>query len=742
MTSDSKTPDPHGGRAGDAPSHHLATTLQCVLRSLQLSVHGSDIRRAAEQAVREAAGDGAHASREQLALAGRLLGLRASVVRGSADDAMAAARPDAPVVFPRGNAAHDAWILSDRRGGSMLAAGAETDWRERWIARRNVRRGIVAGATGDAHEWLTFTVAQPFDARASHGGDGHGRAHPTPIRRLLALLRHDRADMWVVLIFALVVGVMTLATPIAIESLVNTVAFGGLTQPVIVLSLLLFGSLAFAALLRALQAYVVELIQQRLFVRVMADLSHRLPRVEVRAFDRQSGPELVNRFFDILTIQKVSASLLLEGVAVVMSAFIGLVVLAFYHPLLLAFDLVLLLGIVVIVFGLGRGAVRTAIRESLAKYAVAGWLEEVVRHPMAFKLCGGPALALERADQLAAEYVAARQQHFRIVLRQIISALALQVLASTALLGVGGFLVIQGQLTLGQLIAAEIIVTVVVASFAKLGKHMEAFYDLLAAVDKIGHLLDLPLERDGGEALPPGVGGQRPAALDLRRVSFAYDHHGHLLEEISLSVQPGERIAIDGPGGAGKTTLASMIFGLREPTRGRIELDGLDLCEMRLDVLRRDVAMVAGLEIIDADVINNVRLGRMDLSLHDVRAALDEVGILQEIMALPDGLRTELSTSGAPLSYSQARRVMLARAIIGRPRLLLLDEVLDGLDSDAASPVLRAAMPDDRRWTVLLFTRHAESSRRCDRRLRLTRKDADGPGGLEDTGPASDDEKG
>ena len=333
-------------------------------------------------------------------------------------------------------------------------------------------------------------------------------------------------------VFALLVGVLALAMPVAVEALVNTVAFGRYLQPVVVLAILLFTFLAFAAAMRALITFIVEILQRRLFVRVVEDLAYRLPRVQQQSFDHVHGPELVNRFFDVVTVQKTIAALLLDGIAIVLQTVIGMAVLAFYHPFLIGFDVVLLLLIAFIIFVLGRGAVRTAVQESKAKYAVGAWLEELARHHTAFKLHAGTQFALDRADQLAVNWLEYRRDHFRIVMRQILFALGLQALAATALLGLGGWLVILGELTLGQLVAAELIVMMIVGSFAKLGKYIESFYDLLASVDKLGYLFDLPTEsHDKLFHLRDGA----PAAVNVQDVTYKFGSHP-VLEHLESAI--------------------------------------------------------------------------------------------------------------------------------------------------------------------------------------------------------------
>jgi ABC-type bacteriocin/lantibiotic exporter with double-glycine peptidase domain len=327
---------------------------------------------------------------------------------------------------------------------------------------------------------------------------------------------------------------------------------------------------------------------------------------------------------------------------------------------------------------------------------------------------------MEKTDLLTREYLLARRDHFRVLMRQIGFALFLQVVANVILLGLGGSLVIRGELTLGELVAAEIVVTLVVASFAKLGKQLEAYYDLLAAVDKLGYLLDLELEEEGQEHHHPRTGG---AAVALHHVSFTYDgQHSPAVNDLSLQLRPGERVTITGRNGAGKSTLADLLFGLRHPNHGWVEIDGADIRTMRLDSLREHVALVKGIEVIEGSVADNVRMGRDHISQVDVRTALQRVGLLETILALPDGLDTMLWTGGAPLSLGQANRLMVARAIVGQPRLLILDEALDHMDADIRDTVLPAILGPDARWTLVVISHSQEVAAICDRVFELSPK--------------------
>ncbi len=447
-------------------------------------------------------GDDATAWARRLVEVGESLDLRIRSIECPLSDVLVFAQQQIPVAMCQEAQGGLRWILiSEARNNSVRLVSTENRNQARWISMGALLKML---GTSDDDASVRWVVGQPALAcePASSRSDTADHEHPSPLGRLFGLIRPERSDIGAVIVFSIVVGILALASPIAVEALVNTVAFGRYLQPVIILALMLLTFLGFAAAIRALNTYVVEIIQRRLFVRVVEDLAYRLPRVEQAALDGQYGPELTNRFFDVVTVQKVTAALLLDGIAIVLQTVIGMAVLAFYHPFLLGFDFALLVSIAFAIFVLGRGAVKTAVKESKVKYAVAAWMEELTRNPTAFKMHGGMNLALERADKLAVDYLDARKKHFRIVLRQIVFALVLQAVAATALLGLGGWLVIMGELTLGQLVAAELIVMMIVGSFAKLGKHMESFYDLLASVDKLGIAVRLA-GRISQQAVPP-----------------------------------------------------------------------------------------------------------------------------------------------------------------------------------------------------------------------------------------------
>ncbi len=699
------------------------TGLAAVLSHLATE-HGMDTGRAEAGAVLRRAARRSDGSprrwSEQLSVAGGEVGLNLIRLTCPLQDILNDVSPRSHwITYAPQNPSGPAYVaLVDRRGSRIKITdlSGETE-QERWISIRQFSEMIGASDPGAATDWVTGEPSAPLDDLRSPERDGPQSYDGHPLRRLWALLRGERHDLWVVVIYSIAVGVLSLVLPVAVQSVVNTVAFGSILQPLFVLTLFVLVALGFSGLMNGFRLFVIEIIQRRIFARVAADVTHRLLRVRAEAFDRHYGPELVNRFFDVVTVQKSGALLLMDGLSLFMQTNVGMVVLALYHPLLLAFDLFLVLVMTYIIFGLGRGAIGSSIKESKAKYATAAWLEEVASHLIAFKSGGGARFATEKSDDRVRTYLLERRRHFRIVLRQVAGSLALQAIASAALLGIGGWLVIQRQLTLGQLVAAELIVTVVVGGFSKFGKKFETFYDLLAAIDKLGELIDLPLERASGEHLPPLA---QPGSIRLRNVSFGYRGRPAILRNCNWELCPGERAGLVGPNGSGKSTLVDMLYGLREPNSGVVTIDDIDYRDVSLLSLREHVAVVHGPGIFSGTVFDNVSLGRESVDLAVVRKTLREVDLLDEILEMPDGLHTTLTMNGRPLSAGQGARLLIARAIAGQPRVLILDDALDRIDDvEEREHLCRMLFAADAPWTVLCVTESPQVLHHCQRVYRL-----------------------
>lgn len=508
--------------------------------------------------------------------------------------------------------------------------------------------------------------------------------------------------MATILAFALGVGLLSVVTPAAIEALVNTVAFGVLLWPVIVLALVMFGFLAFSACLRAMQSAVAEYVQRRIFVRTARAFVTAFLRGDADALARSNPTDVVNRFFEVASVQKCLATLLVDGVRIAMTTLVGLAVLAFYHPYLLVFAVVMVFLLAFLLLVLGSGGIRTSIAESAAKYEFAAWLEDLARCPRSLRGRSGLDFAAARAEERIGDYLAARRRHYSVVWRQLVFALVIEAVASTALLGLGGWLVIQRQLNLGQLVAGELIVTLVLSAVSKIGKYVEVFYDLHAGLAKLAIVEGLATEVDGGEALPDSDG---PMSVTIEPGDGAEPR-------TRIALAAGGRGAL--PAGAGSTAWLESLALLRCPPSGTFELDGIDGRSLDRPAAREQVALVGPAETFTGTVAENLRAGRQEITASDLRAALETVGLSARVARLPLGMATPLDADGFPLDPAEAARLTLARAIVGRPRLLLVDRLLDGIDLRAEDALADTLFGHSAPWTLVVASARDDVRRRCD----------------------------
>jgi putative ABC transport system ATP-binding protein len=708
----------------------MTLLIQSLGMRLHIPVERSEIHRTLTLTAPEAEPSSIEALTLWLMRATRAFRIRLVPIQVSFSDAWSLLADGFSLVAIHNEAKSEPWWIFESIGGRGISAIKLLDELEHQMLSRSQAKALI-----EKREQFTWFLVQPAfltdaTSSASHSHSSSGghsdrhhdhtnhsshRSHLTPLRRLSAMLSFESSDLFSIAIFSFVSVILGLATPLTIEVLVNTIGFGRDFQPIFVLSMVLLGVLFLSSAFKFLQIVVVELLQRRLFVRLVGDLAHRLPHVNRSSLEGIHPPELVNRFFDIMTIQKSTASLLLDGVSIVMLTLIGTLLLAFYHPYLLGFDVVLILCMTLVTYLLGRGGVQTSIQESLVKYSIAHWLQDVIASPTAFKLHGGSDFCVDRANRLTVDYLVARRRHFGVLIRQIIFALLLLPFSLTSLYALGGYLVINNQLTLGQLVASELVVGVIVGAFAKSGKIIESFYDLMSATDKVGHLLDLVVD-------PPNVAidiVKGPVTIRVEGLSVRDQASHHPVEIGSFVANAGERVSIAGSVGAADSLILPAVAGLIEPLGGFIEIGGL---ETRDAIRFADSSLVgyAGpAEFFSGTIAENIRLGRSKISDAELREALEIVEMWEELLSLPDGLSTRMQTGGYPFCEDQLPRIMLARAIVVQPRALLIDWALDSLPSELRYRIWDRLRSPSMPWTLLVTTHDPKIIQQADKEFRL-----------------------
>ncbi len=549
---------------------------------------------------------------------------------------------------------------------------------------------------------------------AGHEHHGHGHhGHEIDVKylfsKLFKLFKEEKKDFTVVLIYAVIVGLMSLVVPLSASAIVNSVMLGLSSQLAMLCVLVAIGLLIVGAF-DVMKRYVSDILQRRIFVRTSFDIAYRLPRMTQSAFNQEYAPEVVNRFFDVLTIQKTIGKFLLDGTGSGLVILIGLILLAVYHPFFILFDIALLAFVPIVIFVLGQNGLETSVKESKKKYALVSWFEEIARCQASFKLFSKPEFVYQRVDAIAVNYVEARHKHFLVLARQMIGSAIFRAAATVGVLGLGGALVLSEQLTIGELVAAELVVIAMLGAIEKLIEQFEHHYDLFTAIDKVSHLVDRPLEPSGGEPAPKL---DSPVSVDLKNVEFGYDEHHKVLKGVTLHIAKGARVSLVGTSGSGKTTLANLLLGLYEPSRGKIMIDDYDISRMSLESIRKTVSIVLEAnELFDGTIEENITMGR-DFTYEQLVWALKTAQLYDEVYSLPDGLKTHLVPMGQNVSIGMRRRIMFARAIIGKPRLLILDECFGGIEESVKLDLVHS-LYQEKSWTIIDIAHDAELIRRSE----------------------------
>ena len=530
--------------------------------------------------------------------------------------------------------------------------------------------------------------------------------------RLLDILTLERRDILIMLILIIGVGLLGISTPVAVQVLVNMVNMGGVMQPLYVVSIILFTLILLSGALYVLENYIVELIQRRIFVRSAIDATHKIQACQFEASNNSNLNELVNRFFDVMTMQKTAAGLLTTGLSSVLQGVIGCIILMFYSYYFIIAVFILVAFVIFIITVIGRKGCETAIKESTIKYEVAAWLETIAKNNHTFKFYNGKSQAENRTNFLIDSYLSKRTQHFKVLLMQNIGGAFMYAFFGTLMLMLGGTLVINGQINLGQFVAAELIIFSVLIAFIRVIAQLEYYYDISAAADKLGILQDLPQENIGSH--PFSTISAYKLSIDMTLCTFSYLHPN--LKRLKFEVQPNQKIAVLGSAGSGKSFLSELITGLITPCNGVIKYNDIDIGLLNMPEVRKSIGFAHNIEILEDTLLENIQFGR-DVEIEEISSLLKELNFQDAVNVLEDGIYTKLNARGLPLNSAQQRKLILARAIIAKPHLLIINGILDNFDMNEIDLICKVLFKHAQ--SLLIMTTLPTIAARCDATIKL-----------------------
>ena len=553
---------------------------------------------------------------------------------------------------------------------------------------------------------------------AQDHSDNQSNLFQAVVGHLGLLFRLERRILGLIGSYSIAIGLFSLIVPLTVQELVNTFAFALQPITIVTLAAVMVAGLLFVGAFRALQYYAVEVLERRIFARVAIAMAQQLPHLRYQGFK----PRFANYFVETILMQRAVSVLLVDLINVIVGGAVGMTILVFYHPYFLLFNAILLVGFNVVFFLMSHGGLKADMDMSHAKYDTLHWFQEIAYNLLHFKSTDSQTLLIKKTDQLLDTYVGVRRTRFGILIRQYLGSLGWQAIVHSGLIATAGWLLGIGQLTLGQFVAAEVVVSGILSSFDGVVKRMGHIYYFLTALTELSFLFSLPKDQDAATLsipLPdPTVHGIRVTCKEL---TFAPADGPPVFEHFNLEVTPGEKIGIYADTTMAKTALARVLGGLESPTAGVIRFNGVDLRHLNLDSVNRFRGFIldSQLSLFEGTLEENIVLGRDYIPYSDVRWALRFTELEEEVDALPHGLKTHVRSAGKIFAPTHIVRILVARAILGRPQLLIFEGILHNMHPAMRETILRRLCSKEEPWSVIFVSNDPNLTTHVDRRIML-----------------------
>jgi ABC-type bacteriocin/lantibiotic exporter with double-glycine peptidase domain len=540
----------------------------------------------------------------------------------------------------------------------------------------------------------------------------------TPLKRFFNLLRLDKRDVSQLFFYALFAGLISLSLPLGIQAIINFIQSGRVSASWIVLILLVVFGVALVGILSLMQLRITENLQQKIFVRSSFEFAARLPKIKQEHLYNSYPPELASRFFDTITIQKGTSKLLLDFSAALLQISFGIILLSLYHPYFIIFGIMLFFLLYFVFRFSYTSGIETSMKESKFKYKVANWLHEMARNNYSFRNEFNYDFALQKNDLLVADYLSYREQHFKIIQRQFSQLIVFKVIITASLLLIGGFLVLSQKMNIGQFVAAEIIILLVINSVEKIIIGIETFYDVLTSVEKIGEITDMELESETN--IDKSV-CYTSINLEAENVKFKFpDSEKKILNDISLKIIQGEKIIIEGENGSGKSTLIKILCGLLEPKSGALYINDDTFRKLNLIQFRSQTASVLhGETTFEGTLLENITFNNPAVSSEDIKWAIEGVQLTSFIKSLPKGLDTLVFPESKQLSSSNAQKILLARSVIRKPKILFYEDPTSTMDEAEANEIIDFITSKNNKWTIIVSSKNPHWKTKCNRKITM-----------------------
>ena len=496
------------------------------------------------------------------------------------------------------------------------------------------------------------------------------------LNKFFEIIRLEKKEVTAIYFYAILSGVIQLTLPLGIQTIINfsQAAAGNRELPVSIILLIfivLIGILV-TGIVQVNQMKIVEKIEQSIFTRFSLDFAHKIPKIESSELNKNHLPELMNRFFEVINLQKGLSKILLDIPLAIIQILFGLVLLSFYNSTFIVLGLLLILLLFFIFKYTTNKGLIASYNESELKYEVASWLEEIARSYKTFKISSQNNFHLKKTDELVNDYLISKTKHFEILKFQYWSLIGFKLLISALMLIIGAVLLIQQQLNIGQFIAAEIVILLILSAVEKLILNLEVAYSILTGVEKLNVISEKKTENEGKM---PFVSNGNGISIEVKNLHFKFQNTRQLLENLNFDIQPGTKICVMGDGGSGKSVLLELIGGTIKDFEGLININNIPINNINQKEYRRNIGIFYNeQDIFEGTIFDNITMGNENITPNEIMRYAEILEVKEFISQLPEGLFTILQPTGKGLSTIIAKKILLLRAITNHPELLLLDE--------------------------------------------------------------------
>jgi putative ABC transport system ATP-binding protein len=498
-----------------------------------------------------------------------------------------------------------------------------------------------------------------------------------------------------IIINTLGINLLGLGIPVAVQMIINNIGVRTMAQPLVVLCLILFFILSCSGALRVLQTYTVEVLQRRLFVRYGLVIGERLNAYQERHFRKANSPDLINRYFDIIIMQSQMVLFFVNGIGFIIQFVIGFALLGFYHPYFLTFAAFMGQFLIVNWYLFGPDGVRAGSPEADGKYEVVSWIEELSRVRNLFTSDNGRDFSNKKLNNLFNRWLDVRNNLFNFQFRQHIGLQIFGVVMNIILLGLGGFLVLNAELSAGQLVAAALVVNGIIASIPSLQDFFFSVYNYSTALDMVARFYDYPLEETKHSARLP-----ERFDVELEKLTFSPNY------EFNFGFKEGSKNIILVKSFSSIVNLYDALIGASDHQSGHVRYNGDLIEDLDMGAIRNSIQKIAGDQFFAGTIHENLvgLSGKREFTMTEIYDALGRVGLLPNIEALPDKLDTVIRPNGWPLSNSQLLSLQMARALILKPRILFVTPDFEQISTFKRKLVFNELMSKENKWMLLFFT--------------------------------------